>query len=266
MLYLSARKFTSCAAVALLLVIACAEGDTEESGAGTLGGREVSVAIEVEYLPFHSVDPGTGERTGWDYDMITEACRRLDCVPRFEVFDWAPMIQAVADGQFDMAATGIAIRPERALLVDYSDAYFTNGRRIMARRGESRFAGADDLRAGDFLVGAQDATTNRESAVELVGESRFVGFAETGEAVDALIAGEIDAVIIHETAGLGYITDRGEQVMMIGEAVETDAVGIIFPKGSDLVAPFNEALASMRADGFLDGLRSKYFPSVDPSP
>lgn len=266
MWYLNARKLAPWVAVALLLVIACAEDDVDESGAGTLGGREVSVAIEVEYLPFHSVDPATGERTGWDYDMITEACRRLDCVPRFEVFEWAPMIQAVADGRFDMAATGIAIRPERALLVDYSDAYFTNGRRIMVRRGESRFVGADDLRNGDFLVGAQDATTNRESALELVGESRFVGFAETGEAVDALIAGEIDAVIIHETAGLGYITDRGEQVTLIGEAVETDAVGIIFPKGSDLVAPFNEALASMRADGFLDGLRSKYFPPANPPP
>ena len=33
----------------------------------------------------------------------------------------------------------------------------------------------------------------------------------------------------------------------------------IFPKGSDLVAPMNAAIASMKADGTLDTLNTKWF-------
>ena len=35
--------------------------------------------------------------------------------------------------------------------------------------------------------------------------------------------------------------------------------GFIFPKGSDLVAPVNAAIAEMRADGTLDRLNTKWF-------
>jgi len=41
--------------------------------------------------------------------------------------------------------------------------------------------------------------------------------------------------------------------------MSSDQLGFIFPKGSDLVAPFNAALAEMRANGTLDTLAEKFF-------
>jgi polar amino acid transport system substrate-binding protein len=38
-----------------------------------------------------------------------------------------------------------------------------------------------------------------------------------------------------------------------------DQFGFIFPQGSDLVEPVNQALTAMKADGFLDELARKYF-------
>ncbi len=35
--------------------------------------------------------------------------------------------------------------------------------------------------------------------------------------------------------------------------------GFIFPRGSDLVAPVNEAIAALKADGTLDALNKKWF-------
>jgi glutamine transport system substrate-binding protein len=37
--------------------------------------------------------------------------------------------------------------------------------------------------------------------------------------------------------------------------------GIAFEKGSDLVGPVNEALATLRSDGTYDALFAKYFPT-----
>lgn len=40
-----------------------------------------------------------------------------------------------------------------------------------------------------------------------------------------------------------------------------EELGFIFPKGSDLVGPFDAALDSMRADGTLARLHEKWFNS-----
>ena len=243
-----------------LLVVgaACSDDDSGGDSAG-LDDREVRVAIEQEYLPFHWADPDTGERTGADHDLVVEICRRVGCVPRFVVHEWATMIDSVAEGRFDLAATGIAILPERAEIVDYSEPYLRNARRILVRQGESRFTDAAGLRDGDFIVAAQEATTNEASATELVGADRVRTFAQTAEAVAALAAGDVDAAIINEIAGGGYIGDYFEQVELIGEDLAVDDLGIIFPPGSDLVAPFNQALRSMKSDGTLQAITSRYF-------
>ncbi len=102
-----------------------------------LGGREVTVAIENAYLPFNYVLLDTGEPGGWDYDFLAEACKRLNCVPVFVEFQWDPMIQAVADGQFDMAADGITITEDRAKVVDFSDGYVALAQQILGRTDEN---------------------------------------------------------------------------------------------------------------------------------
>ena len=243
-----------------LLAAAAACSDSDSGGDSTgLDGREVRVAIEQEYLPFHWADPDTGARTGADHDLVVEICQRAGCEPRFVVYEWATMIDAVAEGRFDLAATGIAILPERAEIVDYSEPYLRNARRILVRQGESRFADAAGLRAGDFIVAAQEATTNEASALELVGADRVQTFAQTAEAVAALVAGDVDAAIINEIAGGGYIGDYHQEVELIGEDLAVDDLGIIFPPGSDLVAPFNQALRSMKSDGTLQAITTHYF-------
>ena len=41
--------------------------------------------------------------------------------------------------------------------------------------------------------------------------------------------------------------------------IKSEPIGLIFPKGSDNVAPFNAALDSMKADGYLTYLENKWF-------
>ncbi|WP_423919163.1 substrate-binding periplasmic protein [Candidatus Poriferisodalis sp.] len=223
------------------------------------GGDELTIAVENAYLPFNYLDPETGEPTGWDYDVLDEICERVGCTPVFENFPWEPMIQAVADGQFDMAADGITITEERAEIVDFSDGYINVDQRLMVRKGEDRFNDGASFAAGDFALGTQIGTTNYDTGVELVGEDRVQPFEEFGFVVQSLIAGDVDAVIIDETAGQGYIGANADQVELIGGSLSSDQLGFIFPKGSEWVEPINEALADMKADGTLETISSRYF-------
>jgi hypothetical protein len=170
------------------------------------------------------------------------------------------MIVAVSEGQFDAAADGITITEERAQIVDFSEGYINVDQRLMARLDEDRFTTADEFAADDsLLIGTQLGTTNYNTAADLVGEDRIQPFDDFGLAVQALIAGDVDAVIIDETAGQGYVGVNAEDLQLVGDSLSSDELGFIFPKGSDLLEPVNAALAAMAADGFLDDLAATYF-------
>jgi polar amino acid transport system substrate-binding protein len=77
--------------------------------------------------------------------------------------------------------------------------------------------------------------------------------------VQALRAGDVDVVLTDGTAGRGYTEASDGALKLVGEPLGTEDFGFIFPKGSDLVAPINAAIASMDADGTLDSLDVKWF-------
>ena len=226
-----------------------------------LGGRTITVAVENAYVPFSFINAETGEAEGWDYDALDAICALLNCVPEYIETSWEGMIIAVSNGEYDMAADGITIKEERMELVAFSDGYVDLSQRILTRVGEERFTSADELSAGDFVIGVQVATTNYWTAVELVGEDRIVGYDSFGFAVQALIAGDVDAVVMDDVAGQGYVGINAEHVTLLPDILSDEELGFIFPLDSDLVEPFNAALASMEADGSLMALNNKWLGS-----
>jgi polar amino acid transport system substrate-binding protein len=225
-----------------------------------LGCREVTIAIENAYLPFNYVDLETGAPGGWDYDAWAEICTRLHCTPIFVEAAWEGMIQAVSDGQFDAAADGITITSDRAEIVDFSQGYINIDQRLLVRKGEDRFTSIEDFAANDSLImGTQTGTTNYEAATKYLPEDRIQAFEQFPFAVQALVAGDVDAVIIDETAGQGYQGENADELDLIGPSISSDQLGFIFPKGSDLVDPVDQAITAMKADGTLEALSTKYF-------
>jgi len=166
--------------------------------------REVTIAVENAYLPFNYIHSETGQAGGWDYDVIPEICERLHCQPVFVEVSWDVMIQSVADGLYDVAADGITILPEREEIADFSIGYANVEQRLLVRKGEDRFTTIEEFAANaDLVMGTQSGTTNYETAIKFVPEDRVQAFEQFPFAVQALISGDVDAVIIDETAGTG---------------------------------------------------------------
>ena len=225
-----------------------------------LGGKEVSVAIENAYIPFNYVRLDNGQAEGWDYDALAAICKLLNCKPVYKEIGWDSMITAVSQGQFDLAADGITITDERAKVVDFSDGYINVDQRVMVRKDETRFDSVEKLKADPKLkIGTQKGTTNYDLGVTLFGEDRLVGYDVFGDVVQALISKDVDAVMIDDTAGVGYVGVNADKIKLLPEKLLGQQLGFIFHKGSDLVKPFNAALAAMQADGALDALAKKWF-------
>jgi polar amino acid transport system substrate-binding protein len=223
-----------------------------------LGGRTITVAVENAYPPFNYRDEATGEAVGWDYDTVNEICARINCVPEYVETSWEGMIVAVSNGEFDMAADGITIASDRKKLVDFSMGYANIIQRLMVKVDESRFANVEEFIAGDYTVGVQLGTTNFLTAQELVGDARIVGLSDFGSAIQALIAGDVDAVIIDDVAGQGYVGENSDQIKLFDDILKSDEqLGYIFPQGSDLVPAFNWGLMSIAVDGTLNAINEK---------
>lgn len=268
------RKLAALTAAAILALglAACGDDDDDDDAGSTpdptsaegelpdLGGRELTIAVENAYLPFNYIDPETGEGAGWDYDAWRAICEKLNCTPVFQEAAWEGMIQAIADGQFDAAADGITITEERAQQVDFSQGYIRVSQRLLVREDEDRFDSVEELQDDtSYRIGTQTGTTNYETAVDLFGESRIQAFEQFPVAVQALLNGDVDVVIMDETAGLGYVGENREDLKLVGDPLTSEELGFIFPKGSELVDAVNAALDALEEDGTLDTLAEQYF-------
>lgn len=254
--------------LAVLALAACAPATpTVEGCLGTaddaivdLECDEITIAVENAYIPFNYIRLDSNEPEGWDYDAWEEICVRLHCKPVFVEAAWEGMIQAVADGQFDAAGDGITITDERAEIVDFSIGYINIDQRLLVRLGEDRFGSIEEFATNpDLVMGTQVGTTNYETAVQYLSEDRINAFEQFPFAVQALIAGDVDAVIIDEVAGQGYQGENADELELVGPSISSDELGFIFPPGSELVDPVDQALRSMMEDGFLNELNVEYF-------
>ena len=108
-------------------------------------------------------------------------------------------------------------------------------------------------------MGAQPGTTNYDMSVHLFGEDQVVGFDEYGLIVQALINGDIDATVMDNVAGEGYIGANPDKLKLVGDPLTSEELGFVFPKDSDPVEPINLVLAEMEADGTLRVIYAKWF-------
>jgi len=248
---------------------ACNEIEVGETdGMPDLQGCTLRIAVENAYQPFNYIDPESKEAVGYDYDVFAEICTRINCEPAFIETSWDAMV-AIMGGQgaaetFDVGADGITITAERGEHVDFSIPYITSQQMLLVRADESRFVEPEEfVTLADLKMGTQIGTTNYDAAAELIGEDRIVAFDQFGPAVQALIVGDVDAVMIDNVSGLGYVGANPDSVKLTGAPVKSEELGFMFGKGSPLKAPIDAALEAMQADGKMDELYEKWFATEE---
>lgn len=260
-----------------VLLAACAPRDKSAAvaapfpigpeGLPDLGGRRIIVALENAYVPFSYVRTDTGETVGWDYDALHELGRRLNFRPEFREIAWDSLIQGVATGQFDLAADGITITEERARIVDFSAPYLAIRQRLLIRADETRFDSLTTLVATPAArIGAQKGNTNYGASEALVGPRRVVAYDGFGELIQALLGRDVDAVILDDITGYNFVRLNPGKLRLTADAFEEQHLGLIFPKNSPLRAPFDAALAAMKADGALERINAKWFSETAAPP
>lgn len=238
---------------------AATEAPSSGGGMPDLGGKSITVAVENAYPPFNNIDPATNKGVGWDYEVVPEICKRINCTVEFKQAAWDGIFPAMQAGEYDMLADGVTVTDERKQMVDFSEPYVTIGQVLLIRSDET----IDDLEAfksnPDTLVGTQIGTTNEIVAKNNFPESQVKSFEDFPGAVAALLSGDVDAVVIDTVSAVGFINDNPGKLQVGPTLTSDEQLAFVFPPGSDLTAAVNAALDSMKADGTLKQLNDKWF-------
>jgi ABC-type amino acid transport substrate-binding protein len=248
-----------------LFVAACGDDDetttSADSGSSTeldlLSEGTLTVGSDIPYPPFEQGNAPDYE--GFDIDLINAIAEEMGL--ETEIVD-APfdVILAGDTGRFDLSIAATTITDPRENRVDFSDPYFQSEQSLLVRR-DGEIASIDDLTA-DTVVGAQDGTTGEQYAIDNT-DAEVRPFPEIDDAYNALSGGQVDAVI-NDLSSTSSVAG-GNTDFEVAETYPTkEQYGIVFPQGSSLVEPVNEALQAVKDDGTLGDIYTQWFNSEIP--
>jgi polar amino acid transport system substrate-binding protein len=222
-----------------------------------LAGKKITVAVENAYVPFNSIDATTNKGVGWDYDTLTEICKRLNCVVEFKQAAWDGIFPAMAAGEYDMLADGVTFTEERAKIVDFSKPYVTVSQVVLVRTDDTRTP--EQLKAdAKAKLSTQIGTTNEIAAKKYFTTNEVKSFEDFGAAVLAVITKDVDGCVIDFISAQGFMKDNAGKLKIAGEIATGEQLAFAFPPKSTLKDAVNAAMAAMEADGTLAALNKKW--------
>ena len=98
-------------------------------------------------------------------------------------------------------------------------------------------------------IGVQNATTGHIFAAENFPDADVDAYPLFGDAVMALLAGSVDAVIIDVLPGYEFVRANEGRLMLLDGQLTAEYYGIAFQHGSHLTAQFDNAINQLRANG-----------------
>ena len=224
-----------------------------------LAGKKITVAVENAYPPFNSIDATTNKGVGWDYDTVTEICKRLNCTVEFKQASWDGIFPAMQASEYDMLADGVTLTADRAKIVDFSTPYVTVSQVVLVRSDETRTP--DQMKADTAAkIGTQIGTTNEIAAKKYFAGKDIQSFDDFSAAVLALLAKDVDGVVIDYISAQGFMNDKANagKLKLGGEIATGEQLAFVFPQKSSLKDAVNAAMAAMVADGTMDTLNKKW--------
>lgn len=217
--------------------------------------KTLVVATNVAFPPYEFYE---GEKAvGIDVEILQAICDKLGYKMEVQDMEFGSIISAVASGKADIGFGAITITEERAKSIHFTTSYATGIQSIIVAEG-SPITSIDDLYADGIKIGVQQDTTGDIYATGDFGEDHVARFNKGADAVQALLTGKIQAVIIDNSPAETFVAqNEGLAILPTPYAEEPYGFEISYDK-EDLYNEVNGALEALQADGTVQKIIDKY--------
>ena len=168
------------------------------------GKAELHMATNAFFPPYEYYE---GEKiVGIDAEMAAAIADVLGMKLVIDDMEFDAIITAVSTGKADFGMAGMTVTEDRLKNVNFSDVYATGVQVIIVPEG-SPITSADDLFAEDakYMVGVQQGTTGDIFAEGDFGADRVSKFSKGADAIQALVTGKVDCVIIDNEPAKAFV-------------------------------------------------------------
>ena len=245
--------------MAMMLSAFTACGAKEESL--TIEDGKLIVSTNAAFPPYEMTDDN-GNYIGIDIEIAQAIADKLGLELVIDDMEFTAALESAQQGKSDMVMAGVTVNEDRLAVMDFSITYATGIQVVIVKEGSD--VTMDNL--GEKMIGTQMGTTGYIYASDSVenggyGEDHVIAYDNGITAVQALMNGQIDAVIIDNAPAQAFVEANPGLTILEGEwAVEDYAIG--FAKGNTkLQTAVNGALEELIADGTIQKIIDKYIPA-----
>ena len=227
----------------------------------------ITVGIDPSFEPF--VFTQDGKLAGLDVELLNAMAAEGDFEVAYVVSSFNEIFDGLQSGKYDAAISAITVTEDRKQRVDFTAPYFESGKApvsfynpgqgIAIRTDNTTITGPESLVAG-VRVGVKQGTTGAAFAAENTA-AEIVEFADAPEAIAALVAGEVDAVIVDIPVIVDYIKRNPTVgIRITGGPVTEESYAIAVSKEKPAVlALLDAALVKVQESGAYDQIYNRWF-------
>jgi len=233
-----------------------AEAPAEEAGVTTVEAGVLVMGTNATFPPYEFISDADGETiVGIDAEIAAAIAEKLGLELRIEDMDFGSIITAVQTGKIDMGMAGMTVTEERLQNVNFSSTYATGVQAIIVPEG-SAIASVDDLATAK--IGVQESTTGHIYCEGDYGTDAVSPYANGAMAVQALITGKVDCVVIDNEPAKAFVAaNEGLTILETPYAVEDYAIAIS-KDNEGLLTAIDAALVELIEDGTVQSIIDKY--------
>lgn len=245
------------------------EASSAETAAGdygeftTIEEGKLIMSTNAQFPPYEMVADGEGfNGTGFegiDVEIASAIADKLGLELQIDDMEFDSALLAVQNNTADVMLAGLSYSEERDEVVDFTDSYATGVQVVIVKDGSD--VTMDNL--GEKMIGTQRGTTGYIYASDTpenggYGEDHVLAYDNGATAVQALMNGQIDAVIIDEAPAKEFVAANEGLTILPGNWVEEQYCAAVDEGNTALQNAINTALNELIDDGTVDEIIAKY--------
>ncbi len=219
----------------------------------------VRLGTEGLYPPFNFIDDATGELTGFEIELGNILCERAGLTCEWVTNDWDTIIPNLVAGSYDAIMAGMSITDARREMIAFTEPY-----KRASPSAYMALEGTDISVITDGVIAAQSNTVQAGLVADT--DATLLEFPTPDDTISAVLNGEVDAVLADREFLAPFVSDSGGTLVFIGEAVTPgDGIGMgVRQSDTELRATFDAAIESVKEDGTLNELLTRWFGEDEP--
>ncbi len=240
------------AAVMILSLAAC--GSKGGSEVSTITKGVLTMGTNATFPPYEYYEGQ--DIIGIDAEIAQAIADKLGLKLEIVDMDFGSIITSVQTGKIDMGMAGMTVTEDRLENVNFTDSYSTGVQVVIVKEADSVVKSLDDLDGA--LIGCQEATTGYIYCSGDYGEDSVIAYTNGPTAVQALVDGKVDCVVIDKQPELAFVEANEGLAILDTEYVVEDYAIAISKENEALLTAINDALKALIADGTVQKVLDKY--------